>query len=96
MLTPNVQACRHVERFEAYVKSCPDMIVVDPLPGVHTLLQRPDTYALLHSITLHDGSYSQASCVCSLNPVFLLLFESFFVFLVLICCSGCIIDEVLF
>jgi hypothetical protein len=52
MLQARVQA----ERFESGVASLWNVPVLDPLPGVHTLLHRPATYALLEAITCHLGT----------------------------------------
>ncbi|KAF2359869.1 Inositol-tetrakisphosphate 1-kinase [Trinorchestia longiramus] len=55
-LEGNMEARLQAERFENGVEEVWNVPVVDPLPGVHTLLHRPATYALLQAITQHiDG-----------------------------------------
>ncbi|XP_018021729.1 inositol-tetrakisphosphate 1-kinase-like [Hyalella azteca] len=52
-LCGDMEARVQAERFESGVASLWNVPVLDPLPGVHTLLHRPATYALLEAITRH-------------------------------------------
>ena len=49
------KACDFAVAFEEYLEKCPQTIVMDPVLGVHTLIRRTATYALLKEVTKNDG-----------------------------------------
>lgn len=49
------QAANALNMFENYLKKHPETYVMDPLPGVHKLLLRNQTYDLLQEHFKQDG-----------------------------------------
>ncbi|XP_063843023.1 inositol-tetrakisphosphate 1-kinase-like isoform X1 [Scylla paramamosain] len=53
-LNNNGKAANAINMFENYIKKHPETFVMDPLPGVHKLLLRNQTYELLHQRFRYD------------------------------------------
>ncbi|MPC25205.1 Inositol-tetrakisphosphate 1-kinase [Portunus trituberculatus] len=53
-LNNNDKAANAINMFENYIKKHPETFVMDPLPGVHKLLLRNQTYELLHQRFRYD------------------------------------------